>query len=69
MQANQIWEALENERPVTLHDEYLGELSFQKVAAVISRKDKAGVIHHSAELLDKNGTSVVIADPKKIRYA
>ena len=69
MQANQIWEALANERPVKLYDEYIGELSFQKVTAVISRKDKNGIIHHSAELLDKNGTSVVIASPKKIRYA
>lgn len=69
MQANQIWEALANERPVILHDEYIGDICFQKVTAVISRKDEAGVIHHSAELLDKNGTSIVIASPKKIRYA
>ena len=68
MRPNEVWEALENERPVIFSDAYIGELEYQKVSAVITRKGKDGKLYHSVELTVGKGCGVVIVDPKNIRY-
>ena len=45
-----------------------GELEYKRVSAVIYRADGMGGIRVTAEIEDRNGRSVVIADPAKIRY-
>lgn len=44
------------------------ELEYKRVSAVIYRADGMGGIRVTVEIEDKNGRSVVIVDPAKIRY-
>lgn len=67
MNNNELKEALLNQRPVILKHPMYGELHYSCVSAIIYRV-KNGKLDVSAELKDKCGCSVTIADPKQICY-
>lgn len=67
MDNNELKKALFNQRPIILDAPTTGELHYKFVSAIIYRV-KNGKLDVTAELKDKCGHSVTIADSKKIRY-
>lgn len=64
MKSEELKEALLNSQPVK-H----GEITYKCISAIIYRKDPdEGTIKVTAELTDKTGRSVSIAEPEKIEY-
>ena len=70
METSEIKTALLNGQAVIYRAPNSGgsELEYKRVSAVIYRADGMGGIRVTAEIEDKNGRSVVIVDPAKIRY-
>lgn len=70
MTSEELKTALLNGRAVIYRAPNSGgtELEYKCVSAVIYRADGMGGIRVTAEIEDKNGRSVVIVDPAKIRY-
>lgn len=70
MTSEELKAALLNGRAVLFRVPSSGgsELAYKRVSAVIYRADGKGGIRVTAEIEDRNGRSVTIADPAKIRY-
>lgn len=70
MTSEELKAALLNGRAVLFRAPSSGgsELEYKRVSAVIYRADGKGGIRVTAEIEDRNGRSVTIADPAKIRY-
>ena len=70
MTSEELKTALLNGRAVIYRAPNSGgsELEYKRVSAVIYRADGMGGIRVTAEIEDRNGRSVVIADPARIRY-
>ena len=70
METSELKTALLNGRAVINRAPGSGdtELEYKRVSAVIYRADGMGGIRVTAEIEDRNGRSVVIADPARIRY-
>lgn len=65
MSNEELKQALQDRRAVVLSHPLHGVIEYSYVSAVIYRKGKNGV-EITAELYDKNGRSVTIADPRYI---
>ena len=63
----ELKEALLNKKPVIVTTNDGTELHCRSVYGIIYRASK-GNVSVSAEVLDKSGNCVYIADPKQIRY-
>lgn len=68
MTGTELKEALTNGRRVVLNLPRSGRFEFDCISAVVYRRSKNGKIKVSAELLDKNKNSVIVADPKYVEY-
>ncbi len=68
MTNTELKEALKNSRPVIARLPMQGELEYSCVNAIILRRGMIGNFDVSAELLDRNKNSVIIVDPKYVRY-
>lgn len=68
MTHDELKEALLNRRPVVHTSPSLGDLTYERVSAIIYRINDKNKIVVSAELVDKCGHSVSIVDPAKVRY-
>lgn len=68
MTNTELKEALKNGRPVVARLPKQGELEYSCVSAIILRRGMIDNFDVSAELLDKNGNSVTVVNPKYLRY-
>lgn len=68
MTNDELKQALLNKRPVILNTPLTGKIEYDFVSAIIYRVNKDDKLDISAELTDKCGHSVTIADPKHIQY-
>lgn len=69
MTNSEIKETLQNGKPVVVKIPRQEDMTFDYVYGITYRRNPIGGIVVSAELLDKNKNSVIVAEPKFISYA
>lgn len=69
MENEELKKALLSRRPVIHNYPLHGSVRYSCVSAVIYRRNENGGIDTEAELYDRCGHSVMISEPKYIRYA
>lgn len=68
MTHEELKEALLNRRSVIWRSPSVGDITYERVSAIIYRINDKNKIVVSAELADKCGHSVSIVDPAKVKY-